>query len=554
MRRYLTPTVTSLIKIAIVALMAHGLLLFNDGLYFDAWLFDTHIKNGDYGLIYQWQRDHGRPLAGVYYIINGLIFTSIFSHKALMFVLLLTTAWAIYGICRRVNLPDPFAVLISLVGLTFPAYQTYPDQSSNAQIVNQAQFYLAAWLVLSSSHWSRFKRHLALSASLILFLISFSTEAYLAFYVPFLLIWLIYLIYNRQFSLFQAFGRLIRYRLIFIVLPALYYLIVNLFFAPQGLYANYTDPALEYLISPTLWAKFLRNAVVYPIAWGFESLIQELGLLSLLILGGIFIVFYKYWSQINPPPTDPVPPHFYGLLLLGCLMFVIGSAPYVAGNRIPTLHGYESRYSLMMSVPIGVLISAAYVYLAHRLPRQNWLWTGAICLLLSAFVTAQISNYITWQAEWVKTRSWMTNLKTIPLASDISIFKLDDQWEPLPDERNWQYFYRERTLEFSVMLQQTLNNDQFPLGMTGNPLETELSGIYRKIFFVDRYDRAGCQATLTIQRAPKIANMTELALTRQYFYYRLLAPESLNTFLRSLSEVNVALIRSSAATNCKLSP
>ncbi len=534
--------------------MAHGLLLLNDGLYFDAWLFDTHIENGDYGLIYQWQRDHGRPLAGVYYIINGLIFTSIFSHKALMFVLLLSTAWAIYGICRRVNLPDTLAVLISVVGLTFPAYQTYPDQSSNAQIVNQAQFYVAAWLVLSSSRWSRFKRHFALSISLILFLISFSTESYIAFYLPFLLVWLIYLIHNRQFSLFQSFARLLRYRLIFIVLPALYYLLVKLFFPPQGLYENYTNPALEYLISPTVWAKFLRNAVAYPIVWGFESLILELGGFSLFILGSVLVVFHRFLAQPQPQPSNLLPPHFYWLMILGGLMFLIGSAPYVAGNRIPTLHGYESRYSLMMAVPLGALISAAYAYVGYRWPRQNWVWTVIICLLLSAFVAAQISNYITWQAEWVKTRSWMSNLKTLPLAAEISIFKLDDQWEPLPDERNWQYFYRERTLEFSVMLQQTLDNDKFPLGMTGNPLETELSGIYRKIFFVDRYDRAGCQATLSIQRAPQLANMTELTLTRQYFYYRFLAPESLDTFLRSLSEVNVALIRSNAATNCKLSP
>ena len=93
------------------------------------------------------------------------------------------------------QLPHSVALLISLFSLVFPAYQTYPDQSSNAQIVNQVQFYWAVYLVLAGSNWPRIIRHITLSISLFLFLMSFATESFLALYMPFLSLWLVYLLY-----------------------------------------------------------------------------------------------------------------------------------------------------------------------------------------------------------------------------------------------------------------------------------------------------------------------------------------------------------------------
>jgi len=548
-------TLPLLLKMGAMVLITHGLLLLNDGLYFDAWLFDTHIENKNFALIYQWQRDHGRPLAGVYYIVNGLLFPSIFSQKIFIFTVLLTTTWLIFAICRQVQLPHSVALLISLFSLVFPAYQTYPDQSSNAQIVNQVQFYWAVYLVLAGSNWPRIIRHITLSISLFLFLMSFATESFLALYMPFLSLWLVYLLYMRHFSLFESMLHLIRFRLVFILLPILYYLIINIFFAPQGLYATYTDPTFSHLFSPLLWARFIKNAVLYPFVWGIDIVTQQLGLFAIITLISLSLFFNRYffYATSTAQGSRVLPSYFKWLVILGVFTFMTGSAPYITGARIPPLHGYETRYSLMMALPMGLLLTSLWVFCIYRFPHHQKRLVGLICVVLSVFATAQISNYITWQAEWVKTRSWMENLKTIPIASEISIYRLNDQWSPLPNERNWQSFDRDQTLEFSVMLQRTLNSDKNPLGMTGNPLETQLTGIYQKIFFIDRYDNAGCQATLTIARSANAVNMSELRLALDYWYYQLIAPDALLRYLHSLSEVTVNLIKDNAATNCKIS-
>jgi hypothetical protein len=532
-----------------MSFLGHGLLLLNDGLYFDAWLFDTHSKLGNYDLLYQWQRDHGRPLSGVYYIIAGILFSNIFVHKIFIFILILLSAFIIHDLAYRFGFGKRDSLLVGLVSMLFPAYQTYADHSSNAQIVNQAQFYLGVWLILASSKWRFTVRSLAILSAIVFFIFSFSTESYWALYFAFLLL-LVCEKYVASTDVISAIKSLFSRQWFLAVLPFAYFLITRIYFAPQGLYKDYTQPSLDNVMSPLLWARFLNNSIVRILQWCFGSGMVD----SFVVTGGkswilwvasgavIFLPLFDKWSEqgLSTISTKKI-------FIIGVFLMLFASLPFVSGARIPSLHGYESRYNLMVGLAIAVLyvcflrIIESTLLILFSLRTKKIITNVIIGIVLLCFINAQFVNYLAWQAEWVQDRSWLENLKDQPLVNNISIFELNDQWDDFDNEVVNKYFQNDRTLELSVMLQRTLNNDKYPLGLTGNPIELQLTGVYRQIFFLDKYDIKGCRAEIIVRRTQRSKNIQQFEMVSYYWYVRIFDNNKLLEYLKSLTDVKLVL-------------
>ena len=52
--------------IGVMALLSHGLLLLNDGMYWDGWLLDNHLAEDDWGEVNKWATDSGMPAIGYF--------------------------------------------------------------------------------------------------------------------------------------------------------------------------------------------------------------------------------------------------------------------------------------------------------------------------------------------------------------------------------------------------------------------------------------------------------------------------------------------------------
>ncbi|MCW1969052.1 MAG: hypothetical protein KIH69_013155 [Anaerolineae bacterium] len=529
--------------IVATALAAHGMLLLNDGLYYDSWMLETHVRNGRYDIIFQWQLDHSRPLIGVYYVIAGYLFQPIFWHKFSVWLYLIINSWLTIKIAQSFGLLWRDCILIGIFSLVYPAYQAYIEHSANPQIACYTSFLLATWLVLRADI-GRY-RLLKLVVGAALFFISFSIESLISFYIGFLALYLAHsFIVSSKLSFRQRLINKLWILLGLAVLPLIYYALTRGLFPPQAHYTDYTQPKIQNLFVAYYWLSFINNSIINILIWSSGALT------GLGILGSMFA--YPVLSQfvnIQPSNTNArVSVTVAQMLGFGALLFFLGVLPYISGGRVLILHGNESRFSMLIGLPMAIMITALFKWGYERLPQYTHVLHILVVLLTSAFIAANVESYIGWQAKWAKDRSWMLNLKPIQNAPPISVFLLDDRWQWLDNERIGRYLLNDRRLDFNPMVQRTLNTDKYPIVA---PVQADYTDFYKEAFFVGRYDPNGCRATLTIERNPAAAQMGQFGIARRYWYYRFFAPDQMNAFLRDLTVVTVTPISDPAATACK---
>lgn len=531
--------------IFVVAFMAHGLLLLNDGLYYDSWMLDTHLQNGRYDLIYGWLNDHSRPFTGLYYLMTGYLFATPFWHKLSIFIYLLINTVVIYDIGQHLRLSHRESLLISLFSLIYPTYQAYVEHGANSQIANLNQFLLGAWCVLCVRNHSPLTQRIALILGWGFLFVSFSTESLITFYLGFVLLLLIQQWQANGNSTKQAIDWVIKYRLAFVLLPLIYILVIRvILFPPRELYVEYTAPKIENLLVPVYWLTYYRNVFVYAFTW------------SLTILSGMgsimAIVFVYPWLSFattsNATSAKISTQRGIAFILFGLLLLALGSVPYIAGGRLLMAHGYDSRYALLVGVSMAIVLTGLLSVISHYLTHYNEIIILVTSLVIVAFIAANIDSYIGWQAKWVRDRSWMINLQPITTAQAVSVFELDDQWLPLENERIGWYLPMDRRLDLNAMVQRTLKSDKYPIV---DPVQAGYNDFYKEAFFVSRYNPAGCRAKLTIQRAAAAAQMGQFGIARRYWYYRFFAPTGMDTFLRGLTLVTVTPMNDPKATACR---
>lgn len=531
--------------IVAIALAAHGLLLLNDGLYYDSWMLDTHVRNGRYDVIFQWQLDHSRPLIGIYYVIAGYLFQPTFWHKFSVWLYLIINSLFIIKIAECFGLSWRDCILISIFNLVYPAYQAYIEHSANPQIACYTSFLLGTWLVLRSNA-GRY-RVLKLIMGSALFFISFSIESLISFYIGFLAL---YIAYSFMMSPKLSFRqRLISKLWVLVglaVLPLIYYALTRGFFPPQAHYTDYTQPKIQNLFVAYYWVSFINNSTVNILTWSLGAL-TGLGILASMFAYPMLNRFVNIQSSSTSARVSVTVAQMLGF---GALLFFVGMLPYISGGRVLILHGNESRFSMLIGLPMAIMITALFKWSYEHLPKYTHVLHALVMLLMSAFIAANIESYVGWQAKWAKDRSWMLNLEPIQAAQPISIFLLDDRWQWLDNERIGWYLLNDRRLDFNPMVQRTLNTDKYPVVA---PVQADYTDFYKEAFFVGRYNPNGCRATLTIQRNPAAAQMGQFGIARRYWYYRFVEPNQMDAFLRGLTVVTVTPISDPAATACKLS-
>lgn len=532
--------------IVAIALAAHGLLLLNDGLYYDSWMLDTHVRNGRYDVILGWLNDHSRPFTGLYYIITGYFFTPPFWHKLSVFTYLLINSFIVFDIARQMHLNTQQATLISVLSLTYPTYQAYVEHGANSQISNLNQFLVGAWFVLCVYARSVLSKKIYLLLGSGFFFVSFSTESLFAYYLGFLVLVFVQQYQRNHGSIFENSIWLIKKRWFLIVLPLLYVFIIRvILFPPRDLYTDYTAPKISNLLIPVYWQTYYWNSLVYAFTWSLSLLVGIGAVLAILLV-------YPWISSIfrnNTVKNDawPVKRAIF-LILYGFLLLLMGSAPYIAGGRLLTAHGYDSRYALLVGLSMSILITGIVSIITLFFRQHVEIINLCLALLFSAFIAANLDSYIGWQSKWVKDRSWMLNLQANKIAQDISVFVLSDQWLPLENERIGWYLPMDRRLDLNTMVQRTLNTDKYPVVA---PVQADYTDFYKEAFFVGRYNPNGCRATLTIQRNPAASQMGQFGIVRRYWYYRFVEPNQMDAFLRGLTVVTVTRISDPAATACK---
>ena len=533
--------------IFVSALLTHGLLLFNDGIYWDGWIMHTYIAEGDWNSLYHHALEAGLPLAAYVRWVAGYFPNAVFGAKLMAFIFVVLSAILVYKIGKQSRLIGSLDSLwIALFSLSYPAFQVYIQFNVLHYLAAYFCFLLAILLALWSEQANRVKRLILRISSLVGFFVGFSlSNSLLMFYFAFLLFLFLCVRQLREISKQSLLTGFITRRLDFMLLPFLYWVVKRFSFPAHGSYAGYN----QFLFSPRAIVVnligFFNNAIYGQLNHALAEIAKQPALWLFVILTALW--FYSAF-RVGSARFLGGRVNSYALLAFGFLLLVLGMLPYVIVGKAPSLHGWNTRHALLVALPMAVIIVAiarlAFTEPAGSLPRQGWVF---LAILVLAFSFSTIKNYISWQARWVKDRSIMANLATLDTAHGISVFWVDDQF-PAGGEGYYRFY------EWSSMFK-TVWGDESRIGLDQRIHSAEFLvngqqwGFFNKTMNLSDFDPAGCQAILTIRRAPLLYSDAELS-ARYLFYKFFRGEDKLTEFLSGVTDIQVQPISSPQAVNC----
>jgi hypothetical protein len=535
--------------VAIVAcsVVAHGLLLLNDGVYWDGWLIYTWLADRNWGILYSTFSEAGTPLFACFHWLMGYLPATIFSCNLLAFIAITSSGILVYLICNELKLTSRLeSLFIALIFLSYPAFQASVNLIITPFLVYYVLFLLAGFLALKFESASGFSRQFLHASSLVLWALSFALNSLLVFYYGFLLLMICYVRKNKDITLKSVFTRYLPRRMDYMLLPLLYWFVMRGFFPPHGDYSQ----AYQFSFSPlriiTIYFDFIMNTVYAQLntALGRLILTPALGFAILLVMLWVRSAFAPRLIRLGDNGGNRYAMLFFGLFLLALAIF-----PYAAVGRVPLTYGWNTRHAILVSLPMAVIL-VAITRLCFDNKNLSLSKVGPLFLavLILAFSLSSIASYLSWQALWVKDRSVMTHLTNLKDAAEgISVFWIDDKVH-LGDDRPYAYY------EWSSMFK-TVWGGESRVGLdkrsyTSDFLREHTPDFYQR-YNLSEFDPAGCQAILTIRpgSGPRVS-YDNTTLSFWYFIYKFIARDRLNQFLLGLTDVQIERISAPEALNC----
>lgn len=551
-----------------VVMAAHAMILLNDGLYYDSWQYYLlQITGRTYLYIDQFIRV-SVPQIAYFHLFFAALPNIVLGYRVAMFASLLLSAWLVYGIGREFArqtgwLSERESLWIALLSVTYPALQSLDDYSTYQYIIPLSPFLLALYLLLKPLNGAKFV--VMRVAAALLFLLSFTAGSLLMFYAGAMLLLLL-----RDWRRNPVRGAALLPFLLnwgvrhldLLLLPFVYWWGMKALFPSQSVtLPTYNEPRSEFFLSFSLWGRFIWNAILQIFAWSFGLIANGGVLVLLLVLHQLLI----RWIGYDATPTHaPSRQATWGMLGVAVWLLFLGIFPYVAVGKVPNTHGIETRFSVLLGIPIAVGL-VVLVRAMFTTPNGQLSTVGQLLhvVLLVSFIAAQTAQHIGWQAKWVKDRSVMVNLPRLPDANKVSVFKIEDRFFPAEnDDIGWELrFYAPH--EWSALLQLAMRNDKHPvveeadvyLGPLFKNVTTTALRTEQQLYLMDRYDPAGCRAKVTIRPGERVmqkgaTTYDPVELATRYWVFRYLQPSGLNEFLRGITRLDLTRVDSPSATNC----
>lgn len=405
--------------IVVYALLAHAVMLFNDGLYWDGWLVDSWQRNRSWPVMKRFYAEVG--LAPLYYQHRwlGAVPRKFFVYRLIAFGSLLLGAIAVYCIARQSGLlAQPACLAIALLYLSYTGYHMNVDTVVGINYtVPTALFYWAAWLALAGmeyagpAHWS-----LRL-ASLLLFALSFNANSLLVYYFGFLGLHF-YLGLMRAGGPWQELYAVALHSADYVVLPFAYWFLKNLLTPRHGHYVDYNRLQL--------WSWNVPLALLYALRFGVESAltapIRSAGTRHYLWLLVATFLAASYAVSTVAAPTLVSSRDAATLLAIGPALLFLAAVPYALVGQKFFADGWATKNHMLFHLPVA-LISIGTLSLV--LPEQ--LLLPAIAVILVANAVHLNLTYLHYLAAWVKNYSWLHKLSGLEKARQASVLLIEDR-------------------------------------------------------------------------------------------------------------------------------
>jgi hypothetical protein len=405
--------------IFLFALLSHGIIILNDGLYWDGWIIDAWQRRKDWKTMKRFYSEVGMPLLYYQHKFMAYLPLRIHCYRFLAFISTFISAFAVYLIASYFGfLSNTDALLLALLYLSYTGYHMNVDTIVGLQYTfPEAVFYIACFIALfsdaqiGSTYW-------ALRAiSLCMFLLSFNANSTLVYFFGFLALKAMLYFQGNEISLANFMNFTVR-NIEYLLLPFIFWFIKEQFTPRHGLYANYNKPRLNIIQIIRGFISLLR--------YGFEdSITRPLNFVikkKLLWIPLSIVIVYMAFV-----PAD-ILKHEDLSLYKGCIIFLFGfmllvlaGLPYILVGQPILPCGWGTKNSLLFPLPVALM---QFGVMNILLPDQALMPIVAFLIITNAIYLNYI--YLFYLAVYVKNRSWLFNLSHFPDAQSISIFQICD--------------------------------------------------------------------------------------------------------------------------------
>lgn len=248
--------VGNLLLLTSLVFFCHGLVLFNDGIYWDDWVLHGLYLNNDVDSLLNLFREAGNPIVGYFHLAFWLSPDPKFVYNLVSFLSILLSTHLVYLLALRVRyLSSRESLFIGAMYCCFTAYQVYVTQITLPARFCYFLFLLAAYISLHTTQIGEKNNFLHRVCALAIFAISFTHNSLLVFYFPFLI--LLFSEHRDEWigrNLQGKFAFALRFA-DFILLPFVYWLLKKIIWKPYGGFEGYN----QLLLEPIRWRDSLAG-------------------------------------------------------------------------------------------------------------------------------------------------------------------------------------------------------------------------------------------------------------------------------------------------------
>ncbi|KAB2933639.1 MAG: hypothetical protein F9K24_07295 [Leptonema illini] len=421
--------------ICLLYTLAHGLLLLNQGVFFDDWvLYDVRFD-----LIVERFTQAGAPWVGFLHGVMQSLPFNVFSYRILVFLSYMGAALLLNLILKDVQeLRSASRLAIVILFSVLPVNSARIAMINGPAVLFYLLFFVGFWLF---SVYLKRRLFVLRIASLVAFFVSFTLNSLLVFYllVP------LFLYYRERKNL-----KSLRLMLVaglkfadFFLLPILFYLIALIVFPPHGVYAGYNfvspDPMNLLHGVVTLLLSFV-NFFIFDV----NTLLSQLSLFVLLIA---YILVRRCRL-----PQGGQQWYLRWFIGFGLLAFFLAVFPYCMVGKLPQSVDWDSRHQILMPLGASFVLFFTIVFLGRKV---GWNQHFALVLLVTISVFSSWRSYIGFELDWFKQVAIAEHFKNHPVVKERSTFIVKDELVSLNANGRQYRFY-----EYTGLMKQAFGDQK----------------------------------------------------------------------------------------------
>lgn len=524
--------------IGVLTLVNHGLILFNNGVYWDDWINYLALLDHDWDkLFFVYYTTGGIPLTAYLHWAFSYSPDLLLTYRIVAFLCIGLSAFLFYWISKnKLNLPHYVSLLSAVLALSYPAYQMSATIVGTSLWVYYVFFLIGACCYFLSLDCQRSRPVFLRATALVFLFLSYRYEALLVLSYAIVLIELYSQVRAGQRLRELPYFRFALERLDLLLLPFAYWFVSRAFF-PAPIESSYNQFFPGVLISTLIG--YLNNLVIQQFAriWSLLVILWPVALVMLLLAISAVVYFRRVEEKKRRPFSATGSP------AISILLLVMTALPFSLVGKDASVIGYGTRHALLLGWPVGLLITAGLFWLSQRFPKTKRVLAVGIIFLLGSFVLTNNVTYLTWQARWAKDESVMQKLAGGSDAADYSVYLVEDHF-------GIQGLEKYRFYEWAGIFNQVWGGETrvgIQLGFYSPESVSAVDPVYLEHFNTSQTNLHGCYAKLSIGQGLEQSS-PEIGL--RYLFYRLLQNHKLGSYLEALTFVEVTPIDSEYETDC----